>query len=244
MDLIPIKRKKRVYEYVIDQIKVGIEQGRIQPGDKLPSERQFAEKLHVARTSVKEAITVLETAGIITVRPGIGMYLNDDSKQQIIFRLSHIIEQQSNFSHIIELRQAIEGDASYYATKRMTTEQRAQLTHVYEQLMRSEKRVETAIEEDYQFHYTIIESANNPVLLEVMNVIAQKMITGLQKSRYISVNDELLNKEVLQEHTNIYHAIMNHEPEKARKAMWEHHQETKKRYIHRADSKGGNIDED
>lgn len=225
-----------MYQYVIDQIKVAIEEGRIQPGDKLPSERDLAEKLSVARTSVKEAITVLETSGVVTVKPGVGMYLNDDSKSQIVFRLSHMIDQRTaNFSDVIELRQAIEGDAAFYATKRMTPEQRKKLTRCYEQLMHSEKQVKIAIEEDYQFHFTIVEAANNPVLLEVMSVIAQKMIEGLEESRYISVKDEILNNEVLEEHTKIYNAIMNNEPEKARTAMWEHHLGTKERFI----KKGG-----
>lgn len=236
----PIERNKRVYEHVIDQIKIAIEEGRILPGDKLPSEREFAQKLNVARTSVKEAITVLETSGIVTVKRGVGMYLNDDSKSQIIFRLTHMLNRRTaDFSDVIELRQAIEGDAAYYATKRMTKKQRDQLTMCYEQLIHSEKRAETAIEEDYQFHFTIVEGANNPVLLEVMNVIAQKMITGLKESRYISVNDEILNNAVLEEHTNIYNAIMNNEPEKARAAMWEHHLGTKQRFIQETTNKGG-----
>lgn len=240
MELKPIQKRKRIYEHVIDQIKQAIETGRIRPGEKLPSERVLAEQLRVARTSVKEAITVLESSGIITVRPGVGMFLNDDSRSQIVFRLSHMIDQRtSDFADIIELRQAIEGDAAYYATKRMTAEQKDKLTKVYEQLIHSERRAETATEEDYQFHFTIVEAANNPVLLEVMNVIAEKMITGLQESRVISVNDELLNNEVLQEHTNIYNAIMNDEPEKARLAMWEHHLRTKERYILTSNNKGG-----
>lgn len=242
MELKPIQRRKRVYEHVIDQIKQAIEMGRIRPGEKLPSERVLAEQLCVARTSVKEAVTVLESSGIITVRPGVGMFLKDDSQSQIVFRLSHMIDQRSSdFSDIIELRQAIEGDAAYYATKRMTPEQKKKLTTVYEQLIYSEHQVETAIEEDYQFHFTIVEAANNPVLLEVMNVIAQKMISGLEESRVISVNDELLNYEVLQEHKKIYNAIMNNEPEKARNAMWEHHLRTKERYIQKSDNKGRQI---
>jgi len=238
----PIERNKRVYEHVIDQIRIAIEEGRIHPGDKLPSERELAHRLNVARTSVKEAITVLETSGIITVKRGVGMYLNDDSKSQIVFRLTHMLNRRaSDFSDVIELRQAIEGDAAYYAAKRMNPRQREQLTTCYEQLIHSEKRAETAIEEDYQFHFTIVEGANNPVLLEVMNVIAQKMITGLKESRYISVSNEILNNEVLEEHTNIYNAIMNHEPEKARTAMWEHHLGTKQRFIQETTNKGGKM---
>src|SRR5690625_329810 len=107
----PIKRRKRVYENIIDQIKIAIEEGRIKPGDKLPSERQLAEKLNVARTSVKEAITVLESSGVVTVRPGVGMFLNNDSVSVSINKISEIINQRKfEFEKLVEMRQAIEGE--------------------------------------------------------------------------------------------------------------------------------------
>lgn len=79
----PIKKRKRVYQYIIDQIKIAIEEGRIKPGDQLPSERALAYKLDVSRTSVKEAITVLESSGVVTVRPGVGMFLSNDSRHAL-----------------------------------------------------------------------------------------------------------------------------------------------------------------
>src|SRR5699024_5933717 len=196
----PIKKRKRVYEYIIDQIKIAIEEGRVKPGDKLPSERALAEKLDVSRTSVKEAITVLESSGIVTVRPGVGMFLSNDSRRTLIYKFTQMINQRpANFSDLIELRQAIEGDAAYYAAIRMTHEQKEKLTRIYHMLIQSEQNAEVAIEEDYEFHVTIVEGANNPMMLETMNLIAKKIMRGLKESRYSTIKDELLNQAVLEE---------------------------------------------
>ena len=236
----PIKKRKRVYEYIIDQIKIAIEEGRVKPGDKLPSERALAEKLDVSRTSVKEAITVLESSGIVTVRPGVGMFLSNDSRRTLIYKFTQMINQRpANFSDLIELRQAIEGDAAYYAAIRMTHEQKERLTRIYHMLIQSEQNAEVAIEEDYEFHVTIVEGANNPMMLETMNLIAKKVMRGLKESRYSTIKDELLNQAVLEEHKNIYTAIMNNHPEQARQAMWDHHQATKQRYEQTSRNKDG-----
>lgn len=236
----PIKRRKRVYEYIIDQIKIAIEKGRIKPGDKLPSERSLAEKLDVSRTSVKEAITVLESSGIVTVRPGVGMFLNNDSQGVLIDKFSKIIDQQTfDFVNLIEMRQAIEGDAAYYAALRITDEQKEKLTKIYKKLIHSQQQSKEAIEEDYQFHVMIVEAANNSIMLETMHVIAQKIMRGLKESRHTSIQDKFLNKAVLEEHRRIYEAIMNNKPEEARDAMWAHHQSTKKRYLQTSRDKGG-----
>src|SRR5699024_9359456 len=154
----PIKKRKRVYEYIIDQIKIAIEEGRVKPGDKLPSERALAEKLDVSRTSVKEAITVLESSGIVTVRPGVGMYLSNDSRRTLISQVTLMINQRTDhFSDLIELWQAIERDAAYYAAIRMTHEQEDKLTPIYHMLIRSEQNAVVATEDDYEFPVTIVE---------------------------------------------------------------------------------------
>ncbi|MET3696608.1 GntR family transcriptional regulator [Bacillus oleivorans] len=236
MKLKPIRKQKRIYQVIIDQIKLAIERGQIKPGDKLPSERMLAESLQVSRTSVKEAVTVLESAGVVHVRPGVGMFLIEDSQQSLLSKLSQVIEgHKSNFKDLLELRQAIEGDAAFYAASRITEEQKEKLTSVFNDLVLAEELGEVAIEEDFRFHFTIVEAANNPVMLEVMNLISDKMIHSLAASRENSTKNQVLNKEVQTEHRHIYKAIMNNEPERARQAAWEHLQGSKQRHIHLLD---------
>ena len=227
----PIKKRKRVYETIIQQIKDAIANGSFKPGDKLPSERAFAEMLGVSRTSVKEAVTVLASSGIITVRPGVGMFINQDSEQKLLFKFSQILgDSDSDFMHLLELRQAVEGDAAYYAASRMSEEQRAKLDDIYNQLLEKQRNGEIGLKEDFEFHYTIVEATNNPVMLQVFNLVADKIRATVQRSRELSITDRALNLQVMLEHAKIYEFIMKEDPEASRKAMWEHHQGIKERH--------------
>src|SRR5699024_582949 len=129
-------------------------------------------------------------------------------------------ENETNFSDLLELRQAMEGDAAYYAASRITEKQKEKLKRIYEELKAAQKRKEVAIEEDYLINYTILESAENPVMLEVIHLVADKMMANLEKSRAFSIQDKELNEQVLHEHENIYKAVINHQPVTAREAMW------------------------
>ncbi|MFD1170712.1 FadR/GntR family transcriptional regulator [Oceanobacillus caeni] len=231
MEFKPIQKRKRIYEIIVQQIKDAVANGTYRPGDKLPSERVFAEMLGVSRTSVKEAVTVLESSGIISVKPGVGMFISQDSEQKLLFRLSQILEENdSDFMHLIELRQAIEGDAAYYAASRMTGAQRERLYYIYLRLLEKERMGEIALKEDFEFHCILIEAANNPVMLQVVNLVADQIQETVQKSREFSTMNRVLNLQVMSEHAKIYESIMNKDPNASREAMWEHHQGIKERH--------------
>ena len=136
MNFKPIKRRHRLYQDIIQQIHDAILEGRIKPGERLPSERNLAAFFQVSRQSVKEAITVLESHGMITTRPGVGMFLNEFSEKELLLRFAKILEEnhQLDFLHLYELRQAIEVDAAYYAAQRITDEQKQLLERVYSEL--------------------------------------------------------------------------------------------------------------
>jgi len=74
----PVKTKK-VYEEIVEQIKKLIVDGKLQPGDKLLSERELSEKLNVSRASVREAFSALEIMGVISIRPGEGSFVQQVS---------------------------------------------------------------------------------------------------------------------------------------------------------------------
>ncbi|MFD1848802.1 FadR/GntR family transcriptional regulator [Oceanobacillus bengalensis] len=228
----PIGKRKRIYQTIIGQIKESIADGSLKPGEKLPSERALAEQFAVSRTSVKEAVTVLESSGIITVRAGVGMFLNEVTQHDLLHKFSQIMDEKgSDFIDLIELRQAIEGDAAYHAACRMTTEQKMKLTNIYHQLLEVEMKGMIALEEDYAFHYAIVESSCNPVMLDMINLVSDKIMANLKESRQHSIKDKDLNQQVMKEHENIFTAIIEKNPEAARKAMWEHHQKIKERHV-------------
>jgi GntR family transcriptional regulator, transcriptional repressor for pyruvate dehydrogenase complex len=72
--LAPIK-STRIYEEIVRQVKTMIAEGRLASGDRLPPERELAEKFLVSRTSVREALRALESLGLVEIRPGEGTFI-------------------------------------------------------------------------------------------------------------------------------------------------------------------------
>lgn len=240
MEFQAIQKKKKIYQTIIDQIKHSIAEGTIQPGDKLPSERALATMFKVSRTSVKEAMTVLESSGIITVRPGVGMYVNTEANYGTLLEFSNVIgDNLYDFMNLIELRQTIEGDAAFYAAKRITKPQKERLESDYENLVALSLEGKIAMKEDYQFHYTIVEAANNPVMLEIIKLVADKILIHLRESRAYSITDDSLNAQVIEEHKQIFRAIIEGRPGAAKEAMWKHHQGIKLRHQQFCINSGG-----
>src|SRR2546422_7051651 len=82
MDLAPIK-STRIYEEIVRQVKAMIADGKLKGGDRLPPERDLAEKFVVSRTSVREALRALESLGLVEIRPGEGTFIPEVSPRRI-----------------------------------------------------------------------------------------------------------------------------------------------------------------
>lgn len=85
------KKEKKVFVQIVQQLRDIIENGEIQPGDKLPSERVLCEQLGVSRASLREALRSLELLGLIQSRQGGGNYLTEANNNQLVELLSSFI---------------------------------------------------------------------------------------------------------------------------------------------------------
>lgn len=219
----PIKKKNRLYHEVVNEIFSSISKENLKPGDKLPSERTIADSLEVSRTTVKEAISVLEANGIVAIKPGVGVFLVNQSKKVIQQEMLDALSPgRHNLAELIELRQAIEGDAAYYAAERMTQTQQKELEARYRALQEAESNGELAIEEDYAFHKAILAAANNAMMLDLMEVISEKVYSFIRQNRMETMLQPAEIRVVMDEHRLIYEAIINKDAPAAKKAMWEH----------------------
>ncbi|KUK40451.1 MAG: GntR domain protein, partial [Clostridia bacterium 62_21] len=90
MEFRPIKKKK-TYEEIIEQVKRMIAEGVLQPGDRLISERELADKLEVGRSAVREAFRALEAMGVVEVRPGEGTFIREVDVGTIIETLGMVL---------------------------------------------------------------------------------------------------------------------------------------------------------
>jgi GntR family transcriptional regulator, transcriptional repressor for pyruvate dehydrogenase complex len=232
MNIKPIKRRKRLYQEVIERIQELISEGKIEPGGQLPSERKLAESLEVSRSTIKEAFSVLEAKGIVTIHQGVGVFLISQPKEWISSQIQLIINEQNPLlQELIEIRQAIEGDAAYYAALRIDDQGKTQLASAFNKLVKAEQLKKTAVEEDYNFHLAIIAASKNRLMHELIGVISKSIKSALLQSRNESIKSSEKNEAVIMEHQEIYQAIIDGRAEDARKAMWNHLKAVSKRHL-------------
>lgn len=108
--------KRKVYQEVIQELQQYIEENNLNPGDKLPSERELSEKLEAGRSSVREALRALELIGLIETRHGEGTYLRAYRSFQTVELLSSFILRQENIRTDLSLtKRIIEKEAAKLA---------------------------------------------------------------------------------------------------------------------------------
>ncbi|MDQ0338318.1 DNA-binding FadR family transcriptional regulator [Caldalkalibacillus uzonensis] len=127
----------------------------------------------VSRGAVREAISVLAERGIVTVKPGIGIFLNNNDQDQLFVLFDSIFhEGKADIFELLELRQGIESYASFYAAQRRTEEDLRRIKAALDQMEHSINRHELAVKEDFAFHSAVIEASHNSMMINTFKLIS------------------------------------------------------------------------
>lgn len=106
--------QQKVYLETFEKIREIIQERNLQPGDRLPSERELTDLLNVGRSSVREALRAMELLGLIETRRGEGTFIVDFRKHQLVELLSSFVFQRENADHdILEVKRIIETSGIY-----------------------------------------------------------------------------------------------------------------------------------
>lgn len=222
MEFKPI-RKKKTYEEIIEQVKRMIAEGVLQPGDRLISERELADKLEVGRSAVREAFRALEAMGVVEVRPGEGTFIREVDVGTIIETLGMILVlERDTIKELLELRKIIEVGAAGLAALRHSREHLDRMEEILRQMERDLVGGDLGEEADWQFHYTIAQAAQNSLLVTLMNTISGTMRRVLYAARRQLYLRPGTPQRLLREHYAIFDAIKAGEAERARNAMFDH----------------------
>src|SRR5262245_46615986 len=109
----------RIYEEIGRQVKQLIAEGRLKTGDRLPPERELAEKFVVSRTSVREALRALESLGLIEIRPGEGTFVRQVSVDALVGPLALMLpSQREAIGELFEARRVLEPAIAALAASR------------------------------------------------------------------------------------------------------------------------------
>ena len=155
MDLAPIK-STRIYEEIVRQVKAMIAEGRLKSGDRLPPERDLAEKFVVSRTSVREALRALESVGLVEIRAGEGTFIREVSIDALVEPLALLMASQREATgELFEARRLLEPSLASLAAGRATPEEIQEMERILEEQAREIAAGRTGLAQDARFHTAI-----------------------------------------------------------------------------------------
>ncbi len=218
----PIKPKK-ISSQIADQIRSSILAGEFPPGAKLPPERELAELFGVSRPSVREALNMLSSSGLVTSHQGGGTVVLSLVESGGGNPLSELIRsQQERALDVIEVRKGLESWTAYYAALRALPEDIRRLEEIVVSMGNNLDGSIHPEDLDANFHILIARATHNIVWLHLMQTIFDAMKQFQQsvwRAVYITAEDHEL---LFSHHSRIFDAIRSREAEEAREAMMEH----------------------
>ena len=156
-----MERQQKAYKGVIDYFKKKILDGELRPGEKLPPERDIAERLNVSRNSVREAIRIMDMTGVISSQQGSGNYITCEFQKSLAETMTMMFAMdQIDYRQISQIRQALECLAFSLAIENATDGQIEEMEKAVKELDRSQDDVKNAAL-DKKLHYTLAQASGN-----------------------------------------------------------------------------------
>ena len=211
-------RKNKVYEEVAKQIE-RLVLTRLQPGDKLPSERELAEMLGVSRSSIRDAIRSLELVGLVEPRQGAGTVVREITSEVLVTPLSSILAHKRQLvGELLEFRKMLEPALAARAAAHATAERLSAMEEILARQAEKLSHGQLAIEEDSEFHYTIAMASNNTVVLRILDILMDL----LRETRARSLQRKGRPEKSIAGHRKILAAIKRRDAAAAETAMRQH----------------------
>ncbi len=205
---------------IINQIRFLISSGQLNPGDKLPSERQLSERLGLGRTYVRDAIRKLEFYGILKTLPQSGTMVAGIGITALEGLITDVLQlEKSDFHSLVETRVILEIESAKLAAKRRTHDDLDKLHETLSSFQQIAEKGEPGIEEDFMFHLKVSEATGNKVIKSLMMIVAPE-IMEIYKDKKVCTDGK--SYDSYNEHIDIYNAIKNQQPMDAGEAMKNH----------------------
>ncbi|KKB33939.1 FadR/GntR family transcriptional regulator [Bacillus thermotolerans] len=197
---------------VVEQIVQLLISGKMKAGDKLPPEMELMEELQVSRPVLREALSALETLGVITRKTREGTFFNNKvGSQPFSIMLALAVD---NLPAIIEARMSLELGLVTMAAEKITDEQLRELRKTIDAIANSKDN--DYGEADKEFHHIIAVSANNPI---VEGMIDSLLIMHSKIDSLIQYRERDLTVAY---HEAIYAALESRDPQEAFNQMYKH----------------------
>jgi GntR family transcriptional repressor for pyruvate dehydrogenase complex len=207
---------------VVRQIEELILRGILKPGERLPAERDLAERLGVSRPSLRDAIAALQGTGLLSARPGAGVFVADVLGSAFSPALIALFARHDEAAmDYIAFRRDMEGLAAARAARLASDTDLAVISALFAKMQTAQDpATEAAL--DAQFHMSIIEASHNVVMLHMMRSMYDLLRGGVFYNRQIMFRQQTTRAHLLEQHRAINDALMARDPDAATAAVEAH----------------------
>ena len=207
-----MKKTEMLADSIAQRITEMIEvEGRFAVGDKLPNENDLAQELGVSRSTLREAVKILTTSGILEIKSGKGTFVTANT----IINSGDFGDIASGLDDLFEMRLMFEPDCAYYAAERATDEEIEIICKYGEAVEKKILSGEDRTAEEQKFHESIANATHNSFVKQFMPII----FNAIKKGVVVLTKDQDVSDDNLKDDRLIMEFLKKRNPEGARTAM-------------------------
>lgn len=216
---------EKLSQAVVHQIEQLILRGILNPGERLPAERDLAEQLAVSRPSLRTAISDLQDSGLLVSRAGAGIFVADVLGNAFSPALVRLFESHDEavFDYI-RFRRDLEGLAAERAAKYASDTDLRVIQTLYDKMGSAHSKSNSQDEArlDAEFHLSIIEASHNVVMLHMMRSMYDLLKKGVFYNRQMMFKHRVTRSNLLEQHSAINSALQARKASASRAAVEAH----------------------
>ena len=210
---------------VMRQIEELILRGILRPGERLPAERELADRLGVSRPSLREAISNLQSVGLLATKAGSGVFVADVLGSAFAPALVKLFatHDEAVFDYL-DFRRDMEGLAAARAARLGSDTDLKLVDALFSRMVAAhqKRKADEEAQLDAEFHMAIIEASHNVVMLHMMRSIYDLLREGVFYNRQVMFKQRTTRDALLDQHRQINAALQARDSEAARAAVEKH----------------------
>jgi GntR family transcriptional regulator, transcriptional repressor for pyruvate dehydrogenase complex len=208
---------------LVERLMEFVAERHLQPGDRLPSERELAERLGSGRNAVREAIATLKSLRVVESRPQSGIYLREIGRQssfEALVMLSRLGQAPTlnEISETMEVRSMLERTAIELACARRDDKDLATLDRILEETEAIIDEMGNIADADNAFHLALVSAAHNAILVRVLNAFYE--LTLARRRRYFACLQRAKTSQ--RQHKEIVESVRARDAARAMKLIHDH----------------------
>jgi GntR family transcriptional repressor for pyruvate dehydrogenase complex len=216
----PLPTRRRLSDQVSRQIQELIRNGTVQPGQRLPPERELADQFNVSRTVIREAVRSLAAKGLVQVSAGSGATVSVPDTSVVSESIGLILQlrvRENLLQQLFEVRRLLEAEIARLAAERRNDNDLDLLEDLYRQMETCDD-VETYAALDVAFHEALARATQN----EIYPILLDSIVDIMLEIRRIALTDPVVMHNAQEHHGQILERISQGDGEGARRVMLDH----------------------